>query len=595
MARCGCNTAMSTTCEAVMTCIASALGPGLDYNETTRQIELRISGDAGNVAAIGSDDGFFAPADVGPGPMTWPVTVATLPAQAISATSGSNLVGPATAPQMVEYSVANRIDMYSVSVFALADGTAFEQVGGFTTSVTAYTDNPGSMTQQHISSLTVQQLHYDAGARTNPTGRNSDAPASLLTPDGGWGGFYAPVYEPRNIAEMLRQVRGRMVVELLPQRSGMDQAQIVQGIQAAIDAVVAAGAQEWVIIQVPAQLDDNSQAPIGTWVAMVQAEGITAGVNLNAEHLMADPFTAAEITATGATWVTLLGPGHPDGRPNSRITELVTAGLEVVVVTTARQYWTTNAFSLGARAVRSSDAVYARGVRGVTGDLDYRQTLIPGLDTRTTVAGGLTVETDVETAMWNAGFARTDLPGRWFPMQYAWSGSTPVIRNAQLLGTIGPVPNATNYQLRVRMRRDADADPDNRSAGLFFAVPDDRGVSHLSGSAVNPDADGYIAAINSRTTGTRMQLQVVTNGVSTSLGSVTTGATAYPADTWVEVTITVTPTDVTFAASTNATPITAANTAFRGGYVYYVWDDQVGPMVHGYDNPVDLVTYEALA
>lgn len=594
MARCGCNNAQSTTCDAIMTCMADAVGMGLDFNEATRQIELRISGDAGNAATIGSDDGLLAPGTVGPGPMTWLKTVATLPADAISAASGGNLVGPATAPDMIEYLIANNVDIYSPPCYVLADGTVFESIAAPTTSVTTYTDNPGSIATGLTSSLNLEQMNYDAGTRVNPTSRNSNAPASLLTPDGGWGGFYAPQFKPRTIDAMLRQIRGRMVVSIRLQRASIATEAIELSIRNTVAAVVAAGAQDWVIVEVPALLADDSRAPIDDWVPIITDAGIAAGVNASAEYLMASPFTPAEIVASGATWVTVVGPGRSDGVTNARITALVGAGLQVTVVTTARQYWTTNAFSLGARSVSSPDPVYARGSRGVTGDLAYRQVRMPGLATKTSVIGGLTAVTDESTAMWNAGFSRTDLDGRWFPLEYGWSGTSPRIRNSQLLGHLCPHPNTTNYTISLRVRRASDADPDNRTAALFFAVPDDRGISHI-GAVPNPGANGYIAALNSRTSGTRMQLLVVTAGSQTALGSVTTGATAYPADTWVTLTVTVTPTTVSMTSSTNTAVISASNTAWRGGYAYYSWDDQSGAMVHGYDNPTSLVTYAALS
>jgi hypothetical protein len=596
MARCGCNNAASTSCDAIMSCIADNLGRGLEFNEATGQIDLRLSTDADNVAAIGTDDGFFSPTVTGPGEMVWPLTVATLPAQAISAVAGSNLVGPATAPQMIEYSVANGIDIYSVGVYGIADNTVFEQIGAMTTSVTTYTDNPGDMAQRYMSSLTVQNLHYDAGSRDNPTGRNSDAPVSLLTPDGGWGGFYAPVFKPRTIDETLRIVRGRMVVELTVQRLTLTEAQIEAHLIATVDAVVRAGAQDWVIIQVPPLLDDDSRAPIDDWVAIVTDAGITAGLNLNSEWQMPAPFTAAEIVASGATWVTIGTQSVANGATDARITELVTAGLEVAGITSARQYWTTHAFGLGVRAVRSSDAVYARGVRGVAGDLNYRQPLIPGLSTRTTATGALTAVTDVETAMWNPGFARTDQPGRWFPEQYGWpSPTSQLVRNSQLLGTICPIPNATNYVIELRVRRETFVGTANRSAGLFFAVPDDRGISFPDTGSTNTFANGYQAFLHSRTTGTTMQLYRVTNGLQTSLGSITTGTVTYTANTWITLRATVTPAGVTFEAVSGVTnSISSGDTTWRGAYAYYLWDDQSGEMVHGYDNPLDLVMYEAL-
>lgn len=597
MARCGCNNAMSSTCEAVMSCVAANLGPGLDYNETTRQIDLEISGDAGNIVTIGSDDGLFVPdGDVGPGAMVWLKTVATLPEEAIAASSGSSLVGPSTSQALLEYDIANGIDIYSVPVHGLADGTVMEQLGAGNTSVTTFTDNPGVINNRELSSLTLQQLHYDAGTRVNSTGRQSLAPAALLTPDGGWGGFYAPVFKPRTVDEMLRDIRGRMVVSIVVQRTGLTEAQIESDIIDTVEAVVAAGAQDWVMILVPSQFDDNSRTPIDDWVAIVTDAGITAGVDAKAETSMPSPFTPAEIVASGATWVAVVSQSRPDGVTDARISALVAAPLEVEVTTTARQFWTTHAFGLGARAVRSPDAVYARGVRGESGDLNYRQPLVPGLATETTTTGGLTPVTDTSLAMWNAGFARTDLPGRWFPEQYAWSGATPMIRNGPLIGTICPYPDTASYTIRIRVRREVfPINPtSNRFAALFFAVPDDRGVHHLSGSGVSATADGYIAMINSRTVGTTLQLQTVTNGTATSLGTITSGAVTWTADTWITLEVTVNGANISFSA-TNATTtetINAVNSDWRGAYAFHIWDDQLGAMVHGFDNPTNLVMYD---
>lgn len=596
MARCGCNNAASTSCDAVMSCIADNLGRGLEYNEETRQIDLRLSTDSDNAATIGTDDGFFSPTVTGPGDMVWLKTVAALPADVVAAASASNLVGPATAPHMLEYCIANGIDIHSVPVHMLADGTVIEQIGGAATSVTTYTDNPGGIDSMYTSSLTLQHLTYDAGTRVNPTSRNSGAPAALLTPDGGWGGFFAPTFKPRTIDELLRQARGRIVVELLVQRLSITPEEIERTIEATVAAVVAAGAQEWVIIQVPALLDDESQAPINDWIPIVTAAGIAAGVNATAENLMPDPFTAAEIVASGAEWVMVVSPGSASGVTDARITELVTAGLEVSVTTTARQFWTTHAFGLGARVVRSPDAVYSRGPRGVAGDLNYRQVFLPGVAVKAANTGGMTPVSDTTTAMWDIGFARNDLPGRWFPEQYAWSGAISRIRNGQLLGNICPVPDPLNYRIEVRVRRETFAGTNNRTVGLFVAVPDDRDVSHLVGSAVNVNADGYVAALNTRTTGTTMILQRVTNGVATTLGSITTGTVTWVANVWITLAINVTPTGLTFTATNGAltNTITSGDLTWRGAYAHYLWDDQTGAMVHGYDNPADLVMYEEL-
>jgi hypothetical protein len=606
MARCGCNSAMTTTCDAIMTCIAGNLGAGLDFNETTRQVELRISSDSGNIAAIGTDGGFYAPTSPGPGPMSWPITVATLPAQAMAANGGNNVVGATTAPQMIEYSIANGIEMYTIGTYALADGTAFESVAGPTTSVTAYTDNPGNLPMAYTSSLTQQLTHYDAGTRVNPTSRNSNAPTAMLTPDGGWGGFYSPVYKPRTISETLRLIRGRMVMQLLPQRAGIETPMIERGIRATVEAVVQAGAQDWCIIEVPASLNDNSRAPIDDWVEIVTDAGIAAGVNLAAENLTPSPFTPAEIVATGAQWVTVTSPGRPsDGNTDARITALVGAGLEVTVVTTARQFWTTHAFGLGARVVRSSDSVYARGLRGQPGDLNYRDTMIPGLETRTTANGALTAITDVETAVWHAGFARSDLPGRWFPMRYGWNGLLIPTESNQLLGTICPIPNTTNYEIRMRVRREpATTLSSAQEVGIFFAIPDDRDITTPSGGS-NVFKDGYMARITSQSTGTsfrQISIRRFTNGGFVTIAT-ESNTVALPTNSWADLTVRVQGSQLTFIATVAGTTrtLTVADATWRGAYAAYAWRDEPSSasgaypgFVHGYTNPVDMVMYAPL-
>jgi hypothetical protein len=581
---------MSTTCDAIMSCIAANLGRGLDFNETTRQIDLRISTDAGNTASIGTDDGFFAPTSPGPGDMVWLKTVATLPAEAIAAASGSNLVGPATAPELIEYSIANRIDIYSVPVYGVADGTIHESVGGPTTSVTTYTDNPGGIDTRYISSLTMQQLHYDAGSRDNPTGHNSNAPTSLLTPDGGWGGFYAPVYNPRTIDEMLRQIRGRMVVELNVQRASIPTAQIEADIRATVEAVVEAGAQEWVIIQIPALLEDNSRAPIDDWVPIVTDAGITAGVNATAETSMTSPFTPAEIVASGATWVAVVSQSREDGVDDARIAALVASGLQVEVTTSARQWWTTHAFGLGARAVRSPDAVYARGSRGEPGDLDYRRTLIPGLETRTTSAGALTSITDENSAMWNGGFARADLPGRWFPPRYAWVDGVSRFANSQILGEVSPIPNTTNFELRLRVRRHSGGTVTaSRWAGIFWGYDHDRDISNEPGSGSNVLRNGYACVVHEVTaTGTRASIKRYNAGVETTLAS-TVGGPGWIADSWVSLIVTVTGASIAFQAvgPSSSSSINTSDSTYRGAYVFYGWNDAgtgSATQYHGYNN-----------
>jgi len=607
MARCGCNTAMSTTCDAIMTCIADNLGPGLDFNESTGQIDLEISTDAGNTATIGTDGGFYAPASTGPGEIVWPVTVATLPEQAIGATGGGIGVGPSTSPYLIEYCIANGIDMYSTTVLLGSDGVALETIQGAGSSITAFTDNPGSITWGQSSSLTMTAINYDAGTRDNPTGDNSNAPAALQIPYGGWAGFYQNQYTGRQLAEMLRLVRGRMVVDLRVNRNGVTPDEIEAAIVTTVQTVVDAGAQDWCIINVPGYLDDDSPSPIGTWVPLVTAAGITAAVNLITEASATGIQPVATIVASGATWVSAIRDDGMDGTLNdARITELVAAGLQVMARTTSRQYWTTHNFTtLGVRAVEGQDAVYARGSRGETGDLNYRQTLIPGLGTRTAIIGALTHVTDDQRSLWHGGFARLDLSGRWFPMRYAWNGLLIPTEANQLLGTICPIPNATDYEIRLRVRRDpAAVMSSSQEVGIFFAIPDDRDITTPSGTT-NPVKDGYMARLTSQSTGTsfrQLSIRRFTNGGFTTIAT-ESNTVALPTDSWADLTVRVEGSQLTFIVTVAGVTrtLSVADATWRGPYAAYAWRDEPSAasgaypgFVHGYTNPEDLVMYAPL-
>lgn len=602
MTRCGCGTTNATTCAAIVECVAANLGRGLQF--TDDQFSVRLSTDPGNVTVIGSDNGVFTPATgIGPGEQTWLKTVATLPEAAIGASSGGNLVGPATQPQLIEYAVANGIDIYPVPIIAAADGVAVELLTtNAAQSVTVYSDNPGPLSWNDTASLTMASMNYDAGTRVNPSGANSDAPASLLTPYGGWGGFYFNQYPARTLAGALRHIRGRMVVDIVIPRTAMTEERIEQSIIAAVQAVVDAGAQDWCIIEVAGYLDDDSRAPLDEWIPLITAAGITAGANFGQTVALTDPWTAAETVATGATWVTLL---RDDGRAgnvsDARVTEMVTAGLNVTTVTSGRQYWTAHNFGLGARCVRSSDGVYARGTRGEPGDLDYRLTFIPGLETRTAIAGAFTTITDETTAVWDGGFARTDLPGRWFPPRYGWVDGVTRFGQAQTLGTISPIPDTVNFQLRMRVRRHGGTTVSNgRWAGFFWGAADDRDISHVAivGQPPNPLRDGYGCVVREPTTsGTRMGVYRYDNGVETAL-STTAGGPGWLADEWVTLIVTVTGSSINFQAvgPSSSAVLSTSSATYRGPYVFYSWNDAgsgSATQYHGYDNGAGLVMYEA--
>lgn len=602
MARCGCNTIQSTTCEAIISCIVANLGTGLDYNEATRRIDLDLSGDAGNSARVGNDGGLWAPALGGePIPRQWPKTVAGLPAEAIGGNGGGNLVAPSTDPRLIEYDVAQGLDLYATLVVALADEVAFEAITDHDSDLSRYTDSPGGISYGDLGSPQLGALVYDTGTRLSPTNAYGGTPDQFLTPDGGWAGFYSQPFRLRSIAELLRIVRGRMVVMLRGER-GRSDVDSARDVAAAVRAVVEAGAQDWVIIAPNVMNEAGGRTPLADLVQMVTDAGITAGANVFREDQGTDPFSPAEIAATGAQWVTLGSVERGVGMTEARISEFTAAGLQVEATTGGRHYWTRRMFDLGCRAVTAIDPVYARGGRGEPGDLSYRQSLIPGLSARTTAVGALTPKTDQQSAVFNAGFARQDEPGRWFPPRYGWQDGTVRWENHQLLGTIGPYPNTTDYRIRIRARCvDTVPASSNQHVGIFFAMPDDHDFSSLAGGgSANPN--GYYAAITRESSSSgfhQLFLRRFTGGFVTLASEEDT--ISLPSDSWADLEVIVQGSSITFNATVDGTTrtLSAEDDTHRGAYAAYAWRDEaagsIPGFIHGYDNPVDMGMYEALS
>lgn len=594
MARCGCNTAMSTTCDAIMSCVATALGPGLDRNEQTGQLELRVSTDAGNAAQIGSDGGLWAPEPGEAARRQWPKTLATLPERAIGGIGGGNLVGPSTSPYLVEHAIAQNIDVYAVGAYALADEVAFEYLDLAEDDISTYTDNAGGISYGDLSSRQVPMLSYDAGTRVSPTSGFGGAPGEFQFPPGGWAGFYSRPYPPRTVAEMLRLVRGRAVVSLRLQRR-RSTADSIRDTRAAVRAVVEAGAQDWVIVYVNAQTDADTRTPLADLVQIVTGAGLTAGVNIFREDQIDNPFTPEEIVATGAQWVAVASPERSPGMSVEAIVGFVLAGLEVEAQTSARQIWTETMFALGCRVVSSSDPVYARGGRGEPGDLDYRQAFIPGLATGTTATGALTPVTDQRSAVFDGGFARRDELGRWFPARYGRVDNFEQWNNHQVLGTICPIPDAVNYRIRLRVWRPSTSSWGSiEHAGIFFGCANDYNIAQLG----NPAAEGYAAVIRPVFgSSANMEISRYDAGWDTLLAESSDGP-GWVFNSWTDLSVTVQGGQISFTSSNGGTSdtITAVDSTYRGPYAFHIWYKSLsGDYYHAYDNPIDLVMYESLS
>lgn len=600
MVRCGCNAASATTCDAIVLCVAANLGPGLRYDSVTGLLAVRLSGDGGNSASFGSDGGVYVPGSgTSPDPASGRKTIAGLPARAFGASgTGGGSMTPFGSPDGLEYGIANRMDILNISTFTLADGVAIARWDDPSADLNNRTDNPSTIDTKLISSVTLPSLLADAGSRITPTGNQSGAPASLLSPDGGWFGFYARNFTPSTIVEALNQVAARSVVYLAIY-AGVVQADLEKFIAGAIDAVVQAGAQSWTFIGTPGYMSNGSGglvvAPFADFVADVTGAGLTPVVDLFDDASGGSAITPAQVVASGAQWVRFGADENNNGTSFARIQTFVDAGLQVIVhVRSSRHFDVAQAYAIGARAVTSDSPVYSRGARGEAGDLDYRKTaVIPGLVTRTMMEGSLTRLTNNGTSAADIGWARQSEVGRYFSAKFGWEGGIGAHMHSQLLGELCPYQVTSDFRLRLRFR----VDPTQTSApagsvpklGIAFCSPTDRDITWF-GSNAPAWVNCYWFSIRVGTTNPGLvTLGKFNNGNFTVLDS----SMDFPSitiGTWINFNVHVTATTITLGVGHNSTELSATvtDTDHRGPYAFYAWeDDYVLPadnngFAHGY-------------
>ena len=586
-----------------MLCVAANLGSGLRYDSVNGVIAVRLSGDADNAASFGSDGGIYVPgAGASPDPASGRRTVAGLPDQfAGGGTTGAGSMVPFGSPLGIEYAVANQLDLVNISTFALADNIAVARWDGPFSDLSNRTDNPSTIDVNLISSVTLPSLLVDAGARDNPTGRNSGAPASLLAPDGGWYGFYANNYSPMTLMEALHLLAARAVAYASVYGNDIE-SEVERSLAAAIDAVVQAGAQDWTMVGVPAYVDDGANnfvpSPINTWVGDVIAAGMTPAVDLFDDNAGGFVVTPAAVVASGADWVRIGVDEDNGGSSFARVQTFIDAGLQVIVhVRSSRQFDTAQAYTIGARGTTSDSPVYSRGARGEAGDLDYRKEIvIPGLVTRTQMEGPLTRLTNSGIDGGDTGWSRQSVDGRFFSAQFGWEGGIGPSLNSQLLGELCPYEVTSDYRLRLRCRIDsltvgvpAGLTP---KIGVFFNSPTDQDIAWFTADPNPEHINGYWVSIRVGSVNPGdITLGKYNDGFFTILDT-DTSIPSITQDDWVSFDCRTTGSlvSVTVSHSTFGSDVTvsATDSDHRGPYAFYGWEDtnmlpaDNDGFVHGY-------------
>lgn len=219
---------------------------------------------------------------------------------------------------------------------------------------------------------------------------------------------------------------------------------------------------------------------------------------------------------------------------------VVATGKPVIAYPVYRRWHRDHLRSLGVRGIMASTGEYlSRTVRYLTasnfgsgirgpGDLPYGDVLTLGT--------------------WDVANSAMTLPG----------ASTTA---SLLLGSLCPI-TATTYTITWDMKWPTLPAGTNHS-DLVFGQADDAQYGHQSAA----NTSGYHVVM--RTTGA-LELYKHENGstTGTKLGDTVTSDQPV-ADTWMSLSVTVTPTDITIERTDDASaPMTVANTEFRGGYIH---------------------------
>lgn len=452
MARCGCQGAGSTTCEAIVRCVASVLGPGISF--TNGRIQTRVSRDGGNCIRYGSDQGLYVPCSNGGDPGSGRRTVEGLPDNPVAGSlGGAGLIHAFASPAAIEYAIANRVDIIDSYSWRLADGVSAWAPYPPTRQISFYTSSPAPVPGNIVTSSTWTQLESDAGVPGgNPTGRNSDAPEQYLEPDGGWYGWRQRPHELMTTSDALHRIAARAVVMLTASHpSDID-------VPGNINAILGLQAQDWVIPTVPL----SGLATVGQYLdASIQHVGVSI---LPAESWSS--VTPSQIVDSGATWVKIRETEDPDF-----ISGLVDAGLNVLSGWDARHTTAQRLFDVGVRGLISNDPVYQRGALGE--EWQYYRVDSMAYPAKTTEIGTLTSHTHIEVNS-ARGFSINALAGRWYPPEFGWEDGVPRSTPSQLLGFMCPLRDPDVYTLRFSVRVQGSLPTgDYPAQGIIFGSDND--------------------------------------------------------------------------------------------------------------------------
>lgn len=546
-----CNTCGNPSIDEIIERILSEIvcpGEGLDVDVARRC--LRVLLEPGGGLQFGPLGGLRVSCcdGVEPIPGACVATIDTLGDFVIGGNAGgAYLLHPQGSPQALDYVLAHSIDMVVGNTWSTQDEVAVWQVYGPDVPLDVYTTSPTTATGGGGTSSDWIAYTVDAGTTASPTGRNAYAPESVLSPDGGWYGWYAPQYNPLTLDGMLRRMQQR-IVSFIQVTNTPDGAIAQRHVMAAIRAINAACTHASTILAV--------NYDMAGFIETIANAQITPAIFVDAGET---DVTAAMVAATGVEWVRLSASWS-----EAQIQPFIDAGLQVLLLTGARHWSTLRAQTLGARGVIASDPVYARGALGEVYQY-YRRPQISYVR-RQTALGHLTTQTDVLGVVDARGFTKSTEYGLFVRV----TEERP--RNSILIGEACPLPDPANGSYTWEAQVDASGGGslpvgESPKIGVTICSPTDADTAPENGNGA-----GYAVFVRVGTESTgQLEIGKITPGAAYQVLATSATSSAVPVNDWMTFRLEVSPTAITFTRTDGtAYSVTTTDTEYRGPYVHWL-------------------------
>lgn len=556
-----------TGCAGIVACLAGNLGPGLIYNEGTGDLQIRLSEQAGNAAALQTDGLYVPSGGTPPTPATCLQTIADLPAapNTVGAWTLAQLRGPYSSPFQVDYCLSTGMDIIHFRAATSSDDVGV--VSDFNTHRIDETRTNIYISQEirQMSAAACAQMYNYAGDEDDPVAFGPTARLSKTARQGGWYGYLVPRYHQPLVTDFLAKINGKSVALMDCTTSSGNPYPESTAITGPIRAIQQYCAQAWAMIGVNTVANATTVQNAGITACMLPGAPATWGST-------ALPYTTAELTAAGVQWIVL-----SDKYADSVFTAYKNAGLQVLMYSNSRHVQRTRVSTLAIRGALADDPVYYRGANTAAWPYGYRTETDPW-EHRKMGTGGLTFRTDNKAVSSGSGQVRgrpdQAEQGLFLPPSF---GNT-LGRPSVLVGWLCPLTNLTSYTITWEMKWVSLATVSSTRAkmGLLVGAATDRDTYDWpqNDAVQNPDAfpEGQktLYRVYQRQNG---EIGIAKWASQTSAISYLATATspALAAGVWNTYRLVVTPTQLTFTRTvTNGTQytVTAADSQYRGGYFW---------------------------